>query len=296
MKFTAQPTSFPVETLYAEDMTGEDASFSIIAPPPDAPMTPLVFASPHSGVLYPTDMAPAVGLDDRSLRSAEDALVDRLVEAGPAHGAPLIAGRIGRAYVDLNRDPDELDPRLIVGIDGPAGPKTAAGYGVLPRLAGDGAPLYDRRLTPEEAERRLATAHRPYHAALAGLMETARTRFGRAVLVDWHSMPRRAADADVVLGNRHGASCRGEATRLLASLFEAEGWRVALNQPYAGGWSTQRWGLPDEGFEAVQVELNRRLYFDEEARTPAATFAAARRALTRVIAALCAAPWPAVRR
>ena len=289
MKFAARPTSLPVETRYAGGMTGTDASFSVAAPPEGAPRTPLVFASPHSGAVYPADMGAAPGLSRHSLRSAEDALVDRLAAAGPAHGAPLIQGRIGRAYVDLNRDPEELDPALVDGVEGPAGPKTAAGYGVLPRLAGDGTPLYDRRLTRSEAEARLASAHRPYHAALTELMETARARCGRAILVDWHSMPGRAAGADVVLGNRHGGSCRGDVTRRLSALLEAEGWRVALNRPYAGGWSTQRWGRPDDGFEAVQVELNRRLYFDETALAPSEAFPRAVRTLSRVIAGLCAA-------
>ena len=144
-----------------------DATFSI-TPAPCGRATPLVFASPHSGTLYPEDMGAAEGLSQASLRSAEDAAVDRLLAASGAAGAVLIAGRIGRAYVDLNRAPDDLDPVLIVDCpDGPPpGLKTLAGYGVVPRLAGDGAALYDRRLTLAEARGRIARVHAPYHAAL----------------------------------------------------------------------------------------------------------------------------------
>lgn len=267
-----------------------DATFSI-TPAPSGRATPLVFASPHSGTLYPEDMGAAEGLSQASLRSAEDAAVDRLLAAAGAAGAVLIAGRIGRAYVDLNRAPDDLDSVLIADCpDGPPpGLKTLAGYGVVPRLAGDGAALYDRRLTLAEARRRIARVHAPYHAALAEQMQAAREGRGRAVLIDWHSMPARATGPngpDVVLGDRYGTSCAVGLTRRLRALFEALGWRVALNRPYAGGYATQIWGRPDEGFEAVQIELNRRLYWDETANAPSVGWGRCQSGLNRVIAAL----------
>ncbi|MBN9479639.1 MAG: N-formylglutamate amidohydrolase [Bordetella sp.] len=251
--------------------------------------TPLVFASPHSGDLYPEDMettAPA-----RAVRSAEDAAVDRLIDGGPGEGAALIAARIGRAYVDLNRAPDEWDPALIVDAAPPrASAKAQAGYGVVARLAGDGTPLYARRLTRSEAEARVARVHAPYHAALGGMMRSAHARFGRAVLIDWHSMPARATNGavDVVLGDRHGTSCQALLTRRLRRLFEAQGLTVALNRPYAGGYATQTWGRPEEGFEALQVELSRGLYWDEAAWAPSPGWKRCRSALRRVIAELCA--------
>ena len=267
-----------------------DATFSL-TPPPAGRATPLVFASPHSGDLYPGDMGAAERLSEATLRSAEDAAVDRLLAAGSAAGAVLIAGRIGRAYVDLNRAPDELDPMLVLNCPEapPPGLKTLAGYGVVPRLAGDGTPLYDRGLTLEEARQRVARVHVPYHDALTGLMQAARDRHGRAVLIDWHSMPSRATGPhgpDVVLGDRHGTSCATGLTRRLRALFEAMGWRVALNRPYAGGYATQVWGRPEAGYEAIQVELNRRLYWDEAAGGPSAGWGRCQSGLNRVIAAL----------
>jgi N-formylglutamate amidohydrolase len=255
-----------------------------------------VFASPHSGTVYPPEMGADPALPEASLRSAEDALVDRLIASGVDHGATVLLGRLGRAWVDLNRDPADLDPDLIEGAgDGAVSPRTAAGYGVIPRLTGDGRALYDRRLTLDEARARIVGAHQPYHRALSEGMEAARARHGEAVLVDWHSMPARATQGaggargpDVVLGDRHGSSCSTELTRRLRRAFEALGWRVALNQPYAGGWTTQRWGRPSEGFQAIQIELNRALYFDETARAPGPGWSRTEKGVARVMAGLLA--------
>lgn len=260
------------------------------------PQTPgrFVFASPHSGTVYPSEMGTDPALAEASLRSAEDALVDRLIAPGVDLGATVVLGRLGRAWIDLNRDPADLDPVLIEGVsDADVSARTAAGYGVIPRLTGDGLALYGRRLTLDEARERIARTHTPYHQALTDGMEAARTRHGEAVLVDWHSMPSRATQGpggargpDVVLGDRHGSSCSAALTRRLRRAFEALGWRVALNQPYAGGWTTQSRGRPSEGFHAVQIELNRALYFDEAARSPGPGWSRTEKGVARVIADL----------
>ncbi|MDQ8029762.1 MAG: N-formylglutamate amidohydrolase [Brevundimonas sp.] len=253
----------------------------------------LVFASPHSGDLYPDDLDADPSLPLSSLRSAEDALVDRLIAAGPDHGATLVLARYGRAYVDLNRDPADLDPQLIDGLDHPASPRSAAGYGVIPRLTGDGRTIHARRLTLEEARARVARAHGPWTAALDAAIAEALARHGEAILIDWHSMPERATRApggprgpDVVLGDRHGSSCSPELTRTLRAAFEALGWRVALNHPYAGGWTTQSRGRPEDGVHVLQIELNRALYFDEATRVPGRGWSRTQKGVTRVIAAL----------
>ncbi len=276
------------------DEPGEEEAFEVLRPSMPGRF---VFASPHSGTVYPPGMGMDPALPEASLRSAEDALVDRLIAPGVDLGATVVLGRLGRAWVDLNRDPADLDPLLIDGVKGPASARTAAGYGVIPRLSGDGRPLYARRLTLAEARARIAGTHAPYHAALAEMMRAARDRHGEAVLVDWHSMPSRATQGsggakgpDVVLGDRHGASCPSELTRRLRRAFEALGWRVALNQPYAGGWTTQSWARPAEGFHAIQIELNRALYFDEAARTPGPGWTRTEKGVARVIADLVAGP------
>lgn len=276
----------------------ESATFVVTAATGEAGQ--MVFASPHSGVIRPSDMGERTNLSAATLRSAEDVGVDRLVRTGPALGAPLIAGLVSRAYCDLNRAPSELDPDLVDGVEGGGRTaKVAAGFGVIPRKAGDGAALYDRRLSLAEAHGRLERVHAPYHQGLADLMQAARERHGVALLIDWHSMPswatggrgRSGRGVDIVLGDRHGASCRGVNMRRIRALFEAQGWRVSLNAPYAGGYATQAWGRPDEGFQAVQVELNRALYLDETTLEPSADYGRFSRALDRVVAAVAAQAW-----
>jgi N-formylglutamate amidohydrolase len=252
---------------------------------------PLVFASPHSGQVVPEDMRPAAGLDLSSVNSACDVAVDVLLAEAPRQGVPLITGQISRAYVDLNRAPHEIDPELLADApDGqPVSSKTRAGFGVVPRLSGLRQPLYDRALTLTEIEARLARVHAPYHQALGDLMHRTKQQAGRAILIDWHSMPGRATGAtgaDVVLGDRYGSACATEITRHLRSLFEALGWRVALNHPYAGGYSTQVWGRPDEGFEAIQIELSRKLSWDEAKGEAALGWRRCQSGLNRVIKGL----------
>lgn len=253
--------------------------------------TGLVFASPHSGSHYPQDMGSCAPLT--SIRGAEDAAMDKLIEAAPSQGAPLLLATIGRAYVDLNRAANELDPALIADCDGPVpSPKTLAGYGVLHRLGGDRTPLYSRRLPLQEAITRLDTVHRPYHQALTALMQSSLETTGRALLLDWHSMPARATGPngpDIILGDRHGSSCDAQWPRLLRSLFEAHGWRVGLNRPYAGGYATQLWGQPHDGYQALQIEVNRRLYWDEPKHAPAIGWKRCHSVLKRVIADYCTA-------
>lgn len=276
----------PMDEAPAEDRappayTRHEASF--------ARPTGLVFACPHAGTYYPPSMNSCA--PPRSIRMVEDAAMDRLLANAPAAGAPLLVANFGRAYVDLNRAADDLDPALIQ--DCPAGPpngKVLAGYGVLHRLSGDGAPLYDHRLSMEEVRRRLDLAYHPYHAQLADLMQTTRAATGRALLVDWHSMPARATGPngpDIVLGDRHGSSCDAYWTRTLRQLFEAQGWTVGLNRPFAGGYATQTWGQPAEGFEAIQVEVNRKLYWDEGNQKPDIGWKRCEGTLQRVIARLC---------
>lgn len=247
---------------------------------------PFVFASPHSGAALPDDMGADPALSAARINGATDAMMDQMAASGPALGAPLIAARVSRAYVDLNRAPDTLDPRLIDGIAGPGGPQAMAGYGVIHRLTGDGAALYARRLSLDEAQGRIVRVHAPYHAALRELMRAAQAAHGRAVLIDWHSMPGQAGGAEVVLGDRHGTSCDSALTRRLRGLFAREGLTVALNRPYAGGWSTQVWGRPGDGFQAIQIEISRSLYLDPATGGPSAGHGRCLALIGRVIAEL----------
>jgi len=276
---------------------------------PREPAEALVFASPHSGRDYPAELMAAAALDAAAIRRSEDAFVDELIASGPAHGAAVITARYARAFIDVNREAYELDPAMFED-ELPAFAKArtarvAAGLGSIARVVGEGQEIYRRKLTFAEARRRIEGAHRPYHEALAGLVAQARARHGRAVLIDWHSMPSAASalgaapsgpaaladrtrrGCDMVLGDRFGSACAPELTRLVERELEAMGYRVARNAPYAGGYTTEFYGRPAEGVHALQIEINRAVYLDESALQPAAGFERLKRdieRLTRILA------------
>ena len=287
----------PLETL-------EGPAFQVLraAPAGSPPPTALVFASPHSGGIYPPDMVAAVRLPVETLRASEDAFVDRIIGAAPGLGAAVVLARFARAYIDLNREPWELDPAMFDDTlpDYAQGrtARVAAGLGAIPRVAGEGRPIYARKLTFAEARDRVELAHRPYHDALDRQLAAARVAHGAAILIDWHSMPAAAARGqrvrgggacDIVLGDRFGAACSPKLTGLVERELEAMGYSVARNAPYAGGYTTEHYGRPAKRTHALQIEINRALYMNEETREPTeglARLAADAEALTRALAGL----------
>jgi N-formylglutamate amidohydrolase len=245
------------------------------------PPTALVFASPHSGDIYPADMMAASKLTPEAIRGSEDAYVDRIISGAPALGASVIRARLARAYIDLNRDPWELDQAMfedeLPEFAQSRSARVAAGLGTIARVAGEGRPIYSRKLTFAEAKARIDLAHRPYHDALDRLLATARATHGVAILVDWHSMPAAAArgqrgrgggPCDIVLGDRFGAACSPKLTGLVERELESMGYRVARNAPYAGGYTTEHYGRPARRTHALQIEINRALYMNEITREP----------------------------
>jgi N-formylglutamate amidohydrolase len=237
---------------------------------------PVVVASPHSGSAYPARFLAQAAVGVKVLRRAEDAFVDELFAAAPELGAPLLAARFPRSYVDANREPYELDPGMFEGpLPRPLNHRTtrvAAGLGMIPRVAASGEAIYRNRVPSDEIERRLASCWRPYHAALSALVEQTCRQFGAVLLVDAHSMPSSASQVggrerehrvDVVLGDNHGDACAAELVGRAEQWLSSRGLRVERNQPYAGGFTTQRYGRPASGHHALQVEINRALYMDE---------------------------------
>lgn len=256
----------------------------------------VVFSSPHSGRRYPSDLTHRSRLEGIQLRRSEDAYVERLFDCAPEHGAPLIHALTPRAYVDLNRGPEELDPALIAGVRGVGlNPRLAAGLGVIPRVVAEGVAIYDGKLTREEASARLDAHYRPYHEALAGLLSSTRAARGCAVLIDCHSMPSdalrgapraRGRRPQIILGDRFGASCGAWLTEFAEAAFRDAGFVVCRNAPFAGGFITQKYGRPSRGVHALQIEIDRGLYLDEGAVEPGPGFEALRAALRPVVAAL----------
>lgn len=238
----------------------------------------VVFASPHSGSDYGAEFLRRSILDRHAIRSSEDAFVDRLFDAAPGFGAPLLRARAPRAYVDLNRSPDELDPALIEGARKQGhNPRVASGLGVVPRVVAGGRAIYRGKLPMQEALARIESCWKPYHARLQALLAEARQCHGQAILVDCHSMPREAVEGagrvqgrrpDIVLGDRFGAAAGAEIVDRIEAAFAAAGLTVARNTPFAGAYVTQAYGRPSRNQHAVQVEIDRSLYMDEARIVP----------------------------
>jgi N-formylglutamate amidohydrolase len=248
------------------DGVGAEPPFVVIEP--FRRTTPLIFTSPHSGRRYPKELLTAARVSLASLRRSEDAYVDELFAGAAMHGAPILCATVARAYVDLNRDPTELDPDMFIEHPGALtpSPRVQAGLGVIPRIAGDGQEIYWRRLPVGEADRRICAVHQPYHQTLTRLVEEAQAEFGCAIVIDCHSMPSSARgphQPDIVLGDRFGASCHPSITAMAEATLRRFGYRVARNAPFAGGHTTQTYGRPGRKCHALQIELNRSLYLDE---------------------------------
>ena len=258
--------------------------------------TGTIFASPHSGRDYPWAFLRRSVLDQNVIRSSEDAFVDLLVADAPEHGAPLLAARAPRAFVDVNRGAEELDPALIRGVSRSAhNPRISSGLGVIPRVVAGGREIYRGKISHGEAQARLEEHWYPYHAKVQGLIEESRLLFGQALLVDCHSMPHEAIDSlcrhraqkpEIVVGDRYGAAADGEIVERIEAAFRAEGLKVARNTPFAGAYTAQAYGRPSRGSHVVQIEIDRSLYMNERELRPNGNFASMRRTLGRIIAEL----------
>ncbi|ASM73639.1 MULTISPECIES: N-formylglutamate amidohydrolase [Roseobacteraceae] len=260
---------------------------------PDANTSCVVFASPHSGRDYPWRFLRTTVLNEHQVRSSEDAFVDMLFDCAPRFGACFLKAGAPRAFVDLNRAADELDPALIEGVRQKGhNPRVASGLGVVPRVVANGRAIYRGKLSIEEAERRIEMYWRPYHGMLQHLLDDAHRRHGQAVLIDCHSMPHEAMDSvvrggmkrpDVVLGDRFGAAAAGEVVDQIEAAFVAAGFVVTRNAPFAGAYITQAYGRPTRGQHAVQVEIDRSLYMNEALVRPNGSFDEVRARLAAVV-------------
>lgn len=235
--------------------------------------SPLLLASAHSGNFLPPALRARLPLAPALVRRLEDAHVGKLLAEAGRH-APLIEARHARAVIDLNRGEDEIDAATVAGAP-PIAPteRARAGFGLFPRLAAPGQPLLARPLSRHEAEARIATLHRPWHAAIAAGLEAARARHGIALLLDCHSMPPlEPGGAQVVLGDRFGRSAAPDLVDAVEAHFRAAGLRTARNIPYAGGHGIERHGRPGDDIHAIQIELCRTLYMRPETLLPHAGF------------------------
>jgi len=248
-----------------------DKPFEILEPP--SLISAVVFNSPHSGCIYPRAFLARAQLDLSTLRRSEDTFVDELFAGVVPAGFPLMRAHFPRCYVDVNREPYELDPRMFDGrlpsFANTRSMRVAGGLGTVARVVGDAQEIYDRRIPVDDALRRIEGLYKPYHRALRRLITRVHREFKAAVLVDCHSMPSAAGArderprADFVIGDRYGTSCVAAVADTIEATLLGLGYSVSRNKPYAGGFITEHYGDPPAGLHAVQLELNRALYMDE---------------------------------
>ncbi len=271
-------------SLKTSASTSGRAPFDILAPAVQT--TPAVFVSAHSGAEYDPAFVATSRLDMLTLRRSEDSFVDELYSDAPSYGAPLLRAHFPRVFLDPNREPWELDPAMfedeLPAFVNTTSLRVAGGLGTIARVVSNGAEVYRQKLRFAEAERRIRTYYIPFHEAIQDLLASTVERFGSALLIDCHSMPSVGGPmdrdpgherADIVLGDRYGTSCAKAVTDMAEAVLSKAGYRVARNDPYAGGFTTRNYGRPNAGVHALQIEIKRSLYMDEGriARLPGLT-------------------------
>lgn len=272
--------------------------FSIAEPP--AWRAPIIFNSPHSGSIYPREFLAASRIDVAALRRSEDSFMDELIGHLCDRGFPVVSVNFPRSYVDVNREPYELDPRMFEGRVPPfantRSMRVAGGLGTVPRIVGDGQEIYFGRIPVQEGLARIEELYRPYHAGLRSLVQRTQGVFGTCILVDAHSMPSAGLDrdglakSDIILGDRFGTSAAGYIIDIAEQAFTRLGFSVTRNRPYAGGFITEHYGAPAAGVHALQIEVNRALYMNEATLEPHDGFGAVEHAMAAVMAD-CFARW-----
>jgi N-formylglutamate amidohydrolase len=240
---------------------------------PDHWRGPVVFNSPHSGSVYPRSFLMSARLDHATLRRSEDSFVDELIAGVVPRGYPMMRAHFPRCYIDVNREPYELDPRMFDGrlpsFANTRSMRVAGGLGTVARVVGDAQEIYDARISVDDALRRIESLYKPYHRTLRKLFTRVHAEFGAAVLIDCHSMPSATGSrddrprSDVVIGDRYGTSCVAAVAETAERVLRSQGYSVSRNKPYAGGFITEHYGNPAAGLHALQIELNRALYMDE---------------------------------
>jgi N-formylglutamate amidohydrolase len=261
---------------------------------------PFVFNSPHSGSFYPPRFLSMIRLDRSAIRRSEDCFVDELFAGAVTLGAPMLCANFPRAYLDVNREPWELDPRMFAealpAFANIRSPRVAGGLGTVPKLVGEGLDIYPGRLPLTEATERVEAIYKPYHDCLKTLLARTHAQFGFSILIDCHSMPAsvRVGEAgmrpDFIIGDRFGASASAVLTEHAIGVLMSMGYSVAHNKPYAGGFITEHYGRPARGLHALQIEVNRGLYMNERNFQKSAGFDALAEDLARFASELMSLP------
>ncbi|MDB4007939.1 N-formylglutamate amidohydrolase [Amylibacter sp.] len=241
---------------------------------PEVQTTSMVFNSPHSGRSYSESFLKNSLLKKPEIRASEDAYVDDLFSSVTEFGAPLLTAVAPRAFVDLNRQADELDSAIIQGVNkNILNSRVLSGLGVIPRIVSKGNNIQSGKMTIEQANLRLDKSYFPYHYKLKKLLDQTKLEFGKVILIDCHSMPMRSTHTlrssdgkspNIVLGNRFGSSCSSDIMEQIKSSFEDAGFRVSQNIPFSGAYILKNYGRPSINQHAIQIEIDRGLYLNEK--------------------------------
>ena len=284
----AAESALPPEQDLERERFLREPFFEILAPA--VWRAPAVFNSPHSGTLMPRELLAETALSERELRQSEDCYIDELFSGCLDHGAPMLRALVSRAYLDVNREPFELDARMFAeslpGFMNSTSSRALAGFGTVPRCVGDGHEIYRNKLALAEALTRVDVFYRPYHRALNRLLNEARDSTGMVLLIDCHSMPSPGSSGkpvpDVVLGDRFGTSCNPEFVSAIEQFFAGQGLHVVRNRPYAGAFITSTYGAPQQNRHALQIEINRALYMNERTLERTTSFAGLKKLMTQL--------------
>ena len=274
------------------DTSEFDPPFELVEPPDSG--GPLLYNSPHSGNVFPSGFLSLAKLALPDLKRSSDLYMDEMIIGAVSRGIPVMRAHFPRCFVDVNREPYELDPSMFEGripaFANSRSTRVAAGYGTIARFVGEQQDIYRRKLPVAEGLRRIDQYYLPYHASLRRVLSGFHRMHGLAVLIDWHSMPSAVfgphRSVDIVLGDRHGTSCAPQLIDFVEATIRSMGLTVQRNQPYAGGFITEHYGNPHSGLHALQIEINRALYMDEQFQERHSGFEAMREAMMALTEAL----------
>ncbi|MDX2102859.1 MAG: hydrolase [Alphaproteobacteria bacterium] len=271
----------------------------VFEPSPGVPRVPLVFDSPHSGTERPPEFEPAAPW--ATVLMASDTHVDQLFRAAPSVGAPLLAALFPRSFLDLNRSLMDMDPELLAEpwphpLRNSAA--TRRGMGLMWRYAWGDTAMYARPLGVAEAEARIERYYQPYHELLGQLIDQCQQQFGAVWHVNCHSMPAvghalspdppGTVRPDFVLGDLDGVSCEPGFVALVERTLQGFGYSVSRNVPFKGAELTSKFSDVSKSRNSLQIEINRRLYMNEDTRQTTDGFVGLQRHLSELVERMAA--------